>query len=306
MLSILIRKILSLGLMMAAGFFLVRKGPLTNADSRSLSRLTVWLVLPCSIFSAFQMERTPEILRNLGLVLLAAAVLHGAMIGLTALLRRPLHLSPVEQASVIYTNAGNLIIPLVSAMLGPEWVIYTGAFVLVMTVLTWTHGKILICGPGSASPSAVVKNPCILALAAGVCLFLLDWQLPFLLGDTVSALGSMVGPLSMLVTGMLLADSSLKAILTDRRIWLVTGLRLLLYPLVCLGLVELLLLVFPAGRDCFLVTMLAASAPTASLITHICQLHDRDSGHASAICVMTTLLCALTIPLTVWLYLRLT
>ena len=37
----------------------------------------------------------------------------------------------MEQASLIYTNAGNLIIPLVTAVLGPEWVIYSSMFQLV-------------------------------------------------------------------------------------------------------------------------------------------------------------------------------
>ena len=109
----------------------------------------------------------------------------------------------------------------------------------------------------------------------------------------------------MLVTGMLLADSSLKAVLADRRIWLVTGLRLVLYPLVCLGLLRLLALPLPGIRPYALVSLLAAAAPAAGVITHICQIDGMDSSYASAICVMTTTLCALTMPLMVWLHLQL-
>ena len=302
MLSILIRKILSLMLILAAGWLLAKKGPLTEADSKSLSRLTVYLVMPCSIFSAFQMERSPEVLKNLGLVLAAALCIHLVYIGLTGLLRRPLRLDPVEQCSLIYTNAGNLIIPLVSAMLGPEWVIYTSAYILTMTVLTWSHGKSLLCGEAGADLKALGRNPNILALLAGVGLFLLNRQLPQLLRDTVSTVGSMVGPLSMLVTGMLLSTQSLRRVLTSGRIWLVTGLRLILYPLSALAVLGLLGLAVPSARECFLITMMAAAAPCAGLITNICQLYDRDSAYAGAICTLTTLMCALTIPLMVWLY----
>ena len=303
MTAILIQKILSLSLVMAAGFLLVRFGPLGPEDSRSLSRLTVYLVMPCSIFSAFQTERTPQVLQWLGLVLLAAVLIHLGMMALTVLIRRPFHLNGVEQASVIYTNAGNLVIPLVTAVLGPEWVIYTSAYILVMTVLTWSHGKALLCGERSVDVPALLKNPNILALTAGCLLFLLNIRLPKVLGDTLSTVGSMVGPLSMLVTGMLIGTMTAKETLGNKRVWLVALLRLAVYPAFCVGLLALLGQIFPQSRGCLLVTLMSAAAPTASLVTHICQLHGEDSGYASAICVVNTLLCALSIPLAVTAYL---
>ena len=47
------------------------------------------------------------------------------------LLGHALHLDAVEKASMIYSNAGNLIIPIVTAVLGKEWVIYSSAFLSV-------------------------------------------------------------------------------------------------------------------------------------------------------------------------------
>ena len=305
MLSILIHKILSLALIMAAGWALVKSRAMTQADSRSLSALLVHLVLPCSIFSAFQMERTPQVAKGLALAMLAAVLLHLLMIAVTRLLKKPLHLSAVEQPSVLYTNAGNLIIPLVSAMLGPEWVIYTSAYILVQTFMTWSHGKSLICGERGINWRAFLKNPSIWSLAAGTALFLMDIRLPPLIGDTLGAVGAMVGPVSMLVTGMLLGTLSLGAVLRDPRVWLVSGLRLILLPLICLGLLGGMARLFPDSAGVFLVSMLAASAPTASLITTICQLEDREPACASRLCAATTVLCILTLPLMAWLYMTL-
>ena len=302
MLNILMDKILGLALVMGAGFCLVKWGPLDQADTRSLSRLTCYLIMPCSIFGAFHMERTPEILRGLALVLLGALLVHGLYLSLAALLRRPLKLSPVEQASAFCTNAGNLIIPLVAASLGQQWVIFTCAYILVQTVLLWSHVKNLVCGDRGMDLSALLKNPNILALVAGTGLFLLDLRLPRLLEDTVTGIASMVGPSAMLVIGMTMGSLSLGQVVKKGRVWLVTGLRLLVFPLLALGLLKLLTLGIPGTAPYFLITMLAASAPSAAVITHICQLYGRDPGDASAICTLTTGLSVVTIPLMVYLY----
>ena len=302
MLNILCFKILSLALIMLAGFGLVRWGPLSSEDTRSLSKINCWLIMPCSIFGAFQMERSPEILKGLLLVLLAALLVHGLYILLSALLKKPLKLTPVDQASAFCTNAGNLIIPLVTAALGKQWVIYTCAYILVQTVLLWSYVKNLVCGEKGIAWKQLFLNPNILALLAGCTLFLLNLQLPRLLRDTIFSIGSMVGPSSMLVIGMTIAASPLGKALLHRRILMTAGLRLLIYPACCLALLKALCLIFPDGGPYFLITMLAASAPSAALITHICQLYGREAGYASSVCTVTTALCTLTIPLMIQLY----
>lgn len=303
MLEILIQKITSLALVMAAGFLLVRWGPFTKEDTRSLSKLTCYLIMPCSLFHAFQMERSGEILRGLGLVMLAALLLHGLMILLTAVLRKPLGLTPTEEASAFCTNAGNLIIPLVSAMLGPQWVIYTCAYILVQTTLLWSHVKNLVCGERGIQWKNLLLNPNILALLAGAACFLLNLRLPSLLDGTIDTLGNLVGPIAMLVVGMTIGSLRFQEVFGNRRVWLASALRLLVFPLLCLGLLKVLCLIFPQGSPFFLVSMLAASAPSAAVITHICQLYGKDPTYVSAICTVTTTACILTIPLMMQLYL---
>ena len=45
------------------------------------------------------------------------------IVGLARLLRRPLRLDVIERTCIIYTNAGILVIPLVRALLGADYVI---------------------------------------------------------------------------------------------------------------------------------------------------------------------------------------
>ena len=58
---ILIKKIFQLFLIMFAGFVIVKAKVLKSDDSMVLSRLTLYLVMPCMILNAFQVDLTDEI-----------------------------------------------------------------------------------------------------------------------------------------------------------------------------------------------------------------------------------------------------
>ena len=141
------------------------------------------------------------------------------------LLGYALHLDAVEKASMIYSNAGNLIIPIVTAVLGKEWVIYSSAFLSVQLFLLWSHAKSMLCGEKSFELKKVLTNINMIAILAGAALFLLHIQLPAVIEDSLDMVGSAIGPISMIILGMLMAGMNFKKILGYRRLWLVTALR---------------------------------------------------------------------------------
>ena len=122
------------------------------------------LVIPCIIVGAFQIDSTPELLQGLALSLGTAIGIHVLFFVFTALLRRPLHLTPVEQASVIYSNCGNLIIPLVTATLGPQWVVFSSMYQLVQQFPLWSHCRILLSGDRTISLKKIFLNVNILSV----------------------------------------------------------------------------------------------------------------------------------------------
>lgn len=169
---LLAREIAQLFLILLAGFVLVRAGLLRAADSKVLSVILVYLVIPCVIVDAFQIEDTPAIRAGLALSFGAAAAIHLLFLLLTWLLRRPLGLDAIERATAIYSNAGALVIPLVQALLGQEYVIYSCAFIIVQLVLLWTHGAAILRGAGALSWKAVLTNVNLLSILAGAALYL--------------------------------------------------------------------------------------------------------------------------------------
>ena len=58
----------------------------------------------------------------------------------------------------------------------------------------------------------------------------------------------------------------------------------------------------PDGKTIMLIPFLAAMAPSASSITQMAQVYHKDAQYASAINVVSTVLCVVTMPLMVTLY----
>ena len=301
---LLLEQIVQLFLCIVLGWLLVQLRLLKPEDSRVLSKVCLYLVTPCVIINAFQIQRTPELLQGLTLSLGAAIGIHVLFFIATALLCRPLHLTPVEQASLIYTNSGNLIIPLVTAVLGSEWVIYCSMFQLVQQFPMWSHCRIILSGDRNISLKKILLNVNIVSVLVGVLLFLLNLSLPSVIAGTMKSIAATIGPLSMFVAGMLMGDQDLLAVLRIRSIWKVAFLRLIVLPLVVLGILKYsgLASLVPDGESILLISLLAASAPAASNVTQIAQVYGHEGDYASAINAFTTLLCIVTMPLMVLLY----
>lgn len=301
---ILAKKILSLFLIMVMGAALVKSKVLRAEDSKSISVVTLYLVMPCVIISSFQVEYTEEIRDGLILALIGAVLVHVALIAVTEILGRALGWDPVEKDSAIYSNAGNLIIPIVTAMLGKEWIIYTSAFLSVQLILLWSHGKMVLCGERRIEIKKIATNVNMISIFAGILLFICRIQLPAVLQDSIDTVGSMVGPAAMIVTGMLIGNMNLKKLFSYRKLPLMIFVRLVGFPVLNIALLKLsgLSRMVPAGETILLITLLATITPSASTITQMSQVYGKDADYASAINVATTLLCIVTMPLMVMIY----
>lgn len=289
---------------MAVGFALVRLHLLKTGDSKTLSVLSVYAICPCAFISATQVDLTPDVLQGFLFAVVCAIVLQVGQIILTKILAKPLNLSPIERAASIYSNCGNLIIPLVGFILGDEWVVYSLAYMSVQTILIWTHGKSLISENNHIDVRAVLFNINLLAVAAGIVLMVLDIKLVEPFGTFTYDVGQMIGPAAMLVTGMIIGGMDLRQIVANKRVWLVAFIRLVLIPaIVTLALkfsgIDALV---ANGQSILLITLLATITPSASTMVQMAQIYEKDAPYASAINVITTVGCILTMPIWVALF----
>ena len=302
MAAALLYKILQLFVFMIIGFVLAKLNVVKNSDSGVLSKLSLYLFMPSAIINAFDFELTGEMVSGLLLAFGSALLIHIVLFGLDFVYARFVGENAVERASVMYPNAGNLIIPIVLSVLGNEWVVYSTAYLSIQLMFVWSHGVKLYSG-GKIQLKKILLNVNIIAILLGLCLMLLDMRIPAFAKDITSSLGAMVGPVGMLIAGILAADIDCKNTLKNKRLYIVVVLRMLIYPIITLALVKLLACIPVANSShILLISFLASITPSAATVMQLAKIYEKDADFAAAVNIATTIVCIVTMPLWVAIY----
>ncbi len=304
MASLLFEQIASLFLCLCAGFLLVKLGLLHSSDSRILNLVCVYLIFPCVYIKAFQLPLTDEIRSGFLFALVVGAVIQLILILITRWIVRPLHLNPIDRASIVFSNAANLNFPLIAAILGDEWVIYGSAYVFVHTILYWTVCVSMVSGQSVRNWKKILLNNNIVSIFIAILIMITGLPIPRILNTTINSVAAMIGPLSMILVGIILGGIDLRRALLNKRVYLVAFLKLIAVPALILLLMRLCRLpeLVVNGDKIVYILFLAVIAPTGVLVTQIAQLYHQDAEYASAINVVTTLFCIVTMPLMTWIY----
>ena len=150
----------------------------------------------------------------------------------------------------------------------------------------------------------ILTNINMIAILVGLILFIFQIKLPDVPSRAVSNIASMLGPVSMIMLGMIFAGASVKEVVGNKRLYLIVFLKMLVTPSIILLVLKLsgLAALVADGETILLVSLLATISPAATSVTQICQLYHRDPTYAGAINLATTAVCILTMPIMVLLY----
>ena len=296
---VLMSKLMAMMVMVAVGYAAVKLHVVESRDSRTLSRLTVYILQPCLICRSVQIDLTPERLNGFLCALILGIVTYVFWIAALGLLKKPLRLDAVDRCNLIYSNVGNLALPLINMILGSEYVFYASALQIPFNLLIWTHGNSIISGERHLHFRKIIFNPNIIALVTGILLVLLHIRLPDVIDTAMEGLGSMVGPSSMLVIGIVIAGSDLRRIITNKRAYAISLGRLIVMP------VSLLLLILASGiltrhpelTPVFRVCFIALSTPPGATVSQLAVLYDKKAYESSVYSVLSMALCIVTMPL---------
>ena len=286
-------------LLIGAGALGVKMGWLKAEGRQMLSSLLVNLVVPAMIVNSYRMEFSMEILRNLlaafGLSVLA--ILIGTVLTLLLTARQKDSRTPIFRFACVFSNAAYMGFPLISALFGAEGLLYASAYVTVFNILLWTMGYGMVSGSNSprAIAHSLLHTPVLYAMVVGLSIYLLQIPVPTLIAQPLELLGGMNTPLSMLITGILIASGDLGSILRDKHIWKLAGVRMLLIPAVCLAAFAVLgLLRFGMSAQ---VVLLLECCPAAAITSVFAVQFGHDEHFAAGSVVLTTLLSILILPL---------
>ena len=284
-------------LLIGTGAVAAKTGVLKPESKQALSNLLVYIIVPAMIINSYRMDFSMEILRNLlaafGMSILAICA--GMVITLLLTARHKDSRTPIFRFACIFSNAAYMGFPLISALFGSEGLLYASAYVTVFNLLLWTVGYGIVSG--SPDPRAVVhslvRTPILYAILVGLCIYLLQIPLPELVVQPLQFLANVNTPLSMLISGMLLAAGNMRSVVCRGHIWKLSAVRMVLVPAVCILLFALLGFRGTAAQ----VVLLLECCPAAAITSVFAVQFGHDEGFAAGSVVLTTLLSIVVLPL---------
>ena len=294
---IVLNQTLTMGIYMLLGYWLFKIKRITLEGTKTLANILIWLITPAMVIESFAMERTAERLEKLGISTLLAAV----ALGLSLLAARLIYRKrPEDRFAAAYSNCGYFGIPLVRAALGDEAVFLIVGYVALLNLLQMTHGvSVLKREKLRFLPGQFLRNPVILGVLIGAAVFLtgLGPHIPAIPRGVLKGISAMNAPVAMLLLGTYLAQADLKRTLTDLRLYAVSCVRLLLIPLLTLGVLFLI----PADPEVRLAALLAAAAPVGTNAAVYAQMYGGDYTYECQAVALSTVLCIASMPLMTWL-----
>ena len=193
----------------------------------------------------------------------------------------------------VFSNLGFIGIPVVSSILGEEYVVYVTEFLLIYTLVFYTYGIALMDGSFSLSSLKSMINPGTVSGTAALLVILLGIQLPDFIKTAVTYLGNVTSPMALVAVGFTLAHSDWKKIFGQPRLYVFSVIKLLALPLLMLPLLRL------ATQDQALISvcMVMFGMPIGNMPLILGTQKGIDGTTCSAAIILTTLLCVFTIPI---------
>ncbi len=233
----------------ALGFALRRLKALPDNAATVLSRLEINVLLPALVVNTFMTYCTVEsvtqqystVLYGLLAVLLSAAI----AVPLSRLFARNADERKIYRYSLMVANFGFLGNAIVPQIMGPEAMYSYMLFTIPLNILlyAWAFGSLIPEGKGEKkSLLKNLTNPTCIAMVAGILLGLSGTAryLPEFVTSTLSNLSACMGPMAMILTGFVIGGYEMRQLLTNKRVYLATFLRLLVLPVIIVGVLWML------------------------------------------------------------------
>jgi len=303
--------ILTLFILMVCGFACRKFSIINNASSKGLSQLIISIGQPAMIIAALaNAEYSEENLTIAWQVTLISFAMHTLLalmaFGICRLLKKNPDQIKIFEFSLVFGNCGFIGFPILDSILEPIMGKGAGSFMGAFYVISfhlflWTWGIIILARGREdirMTPKKAFFNYGTIPCAIGVALYLFkpvfDVTAEFdFLGKSLDYLGNLCTPISVLITGALLATLPLKKIFTNSRIYLHSAIKLLALPLIFCVLAKL------CGLDHTYILMITAMAgvPSAATITMLAELYEIEPAYASQTVGVSSVLSTATLPL---------
>ena len=289
------------------GYILQVKGWFGDAFGPNLSRLIMNVALPASIFVSVMKYLTLDKLISLsgGLLYTFVAFILGYIVAYIAVV--VFKVRPGRRGTMINTfvNANTIFIglPLNVALFGDQALPYFLIYYITNTISTWTLGVYLMTSDSKSGQSKetskfdwkkLLPAPLVGFLVA-LLFLILRISIPDFAMNTLTYVGNIVTPLSLIYIGIVLAKAGLKTITFDKDTIVTLVGRFILAPLIMV-----LVLKFFApnmATEEFRTFMIQSATPALAVLPILANQGKGDVEFSTNVVTLSTVLFIIVIPI---------
>lgn len=295
-----LERILLLFMFILAGFVLVKVKALPKTSGEVLSKLENNLLIPALVFStfasSFKMEKIAVAwkLFVLGAVVCVIMMLFSWIV--VPRITKDGFTQNLYTYGLVFSNFGFMGNAIVSAVFPDIFLEYL-IFTLPMWTLIYVWGVPCLLIPRGGGNRFISRlksfvNPMFIAMLLGIAVGVTGYSIPTFLSSAIETAGDCMSPVSMILTGVIVASSSVGRVLKNGSIYVMTFIRLLLLPF--LGI--LIFYIFRVPEAYYVCTICALAMPLGLNIMVIPSGYGKDTSLAAGAIIVSHLVSSVTIP----------
>ena len=305
--SVLIETILIFLALMLVGYLAARKGVLDGGFSRGASFLVMNLFLVAAILRSVTSESVTLSGAALGHVMfiLTVTALLIYLLAFAALKLFEPKLGDPAMTEVLF-NLPNIMfvcLPILQEIYGPAAALYVALSGLPCNFLIYTYSVWRLNAMRADGSKAAglrlrdIFSPCLISAFLAFVILMLKPPVPHPIRHFLDLAAPAATPLSMLIIGVTMGSTELLSAFREKRVYLVSLIRLVLAPLL------VWLVLRPLTDDALLLKtcVVIAGAPCGILTTVLALQYGHDALLCSRSVVVTTLLSMITLPCILYL-----
>ncbi|MBM7614880.1 putative permease [Alkaliphilus hydrothermalis] len=297
--SVIIESVTSLFIIILVGVYGSKRNIITPEVNKALIAILIQIALPFMILSSFTFTYSDTVKSNVINTFYYSIIGYILIIAVSHLMLLPIKndKKTILHFANVFTNTGYVGFPILNSIYGPEGIIYGSIFNMFFVILLWTYGLMLFRGDSEKNDfrnelKKILTNPSIIAVCIGIIIMVSNIKPPRAILSSINSIGSITGPLSMIIIGVILSNTKIQKYLKDWTLYYGVITKLIIIP----GILYFLSLLVGTSKAINTVIIMSAM-PAAAMTAILAENFDTEKEYAAVIVSVTTLLSLITVTL---------
>lgn len=296
--------VMILFMLLFLGFMMGTKKIVTHSSINDITNILVDVSIPCTIIVSLIRPFSQKLIGDTIKVCICVLVFHFVMTGASYLMSNVLKVDKLKQGSwifaLVFSNNGFIGYPLMYALYGKDGLFLMAMGNIVQNVLIFSIGVKMTNMNYGQNEYVKLKDIIItkqnIAVVIGLILYFTQVAVPESVVTLINYVSNLTVPLSMIVVGLSLSRYDVKNMFTDKEVYRLTFIRMIIIPVIML--LGYKALGINVNKDLpYAILYFTAVLPSPAFTTIMAERYNTSIEFSSKCVFITTIISIVTVPL---------